>query len=149
MEECKSADVVSLSSWAPYGLKQLPFTQHTEYRMYAMPHIWFRVLRSLQSFLRGTQVLAVFTGAHGVGKRSLLQEWLLRLDDLDGHGLSSFIVVGLDHLSEGALTNDSRDLVTVVEDLAALYDVVVVLVIVAWHGRGGGGVCSVGDRSTG
>lgn len=76
MEECKSADVVSLSSWAPYGLKQLPFTQHTEYRMYAMPHIWFRVLRSLQSFLRGTQVLAVFTGAHGVGKRSLLQQWL-------------------------------------------------------------------------
>ena len=36
----------------------------------------FRVLRSLQAFLRGNQALALFTGEQGVGKRSLLQQWL-------------------------------------------------------------------------
>ena len=60
----------------------------------------------------------------------LLQKGLLALDDLDGHRLASLVVVRLDHLAEGALADDRRHLVPVVEELATLDDVVVVFIVV-------------------
>jgi hypothetical protein len=60
-----------------------------------------------------------------------MQKWLLVLDDLDRDVGVLFMVVGLDHLAEGALSDERVNLVAVEEALAGLNDVIVVLVIVA------------------
>jgi general secretion pathway protein A len=74
--EVNSSSVACSSLWRSLGLKTSPFLLHTEYRGYALPSIWFRLLRSLQSFLRQDQLLALFYGPKGVGKRSLVLQWL-------------------------------------------------------------------------
>ena len=60
---------------------------------------------------------------------SLLQERFLRLDDLDGHRLATLIVVCLHHLTERALPNHCGHLVALVEQLAALHNIVIVFVV--------------------
>jgi type II secretory pathway predicted ATPase ExeA len=72
----KPLNTANQSLWQALGLKVFPFALHTEYRAYALPQIWFRLLRSLQSFLRTDKLLAIFYGPQGVGKRSLVLQWL-------------------------------------------------------------------------
>eukprot|EP00964_Phaeocystis_antarctica_P151459 scaffold119065_cov63-Phaeocystis_antarctica.AAC.1 len=61
----------------------------------------------------------------------LLQEGLLALDDLDRHPLLRRVVERLDHLPEGALTDDRAHRVAIVEELPILDDVVIVLIVPA------------------
>ena len=84
----------------------------------------------------GAKVLSYLVSrVHGLQQAdldlSLVQEWLLVLDDLDGDVAVFVRVEGLDDLSEGALADQGVDLVPLKELLAVLDDVVVVLVVEA------------------
>lgn len=61
----------------------------------------------------------------------LAEEGSLVLDDLDRHLALFLVVVRLHHLAEAAFADEGVDLVTVEKLLAVLYDVVVVLIVVA------------------